>query len=49
MSMGRMFTTASNAVARAAGAPTTFLVCCIIVIVWAVSGPLLSYQTRGNW
>ena len=44
MSLDRMFTTASNAVARAAGAPTTFLICCVVVIVWAVSGPFFGFS-----
>ena len=44
MSLDRTFTTASNAVARAAGAPTTFLVCCVVVIVWAVSGPFFGFS-----
>ena len=44
MSLDRTFTTASNAVARAAGAPTTFLICCVVVIVWAVSGPFFGFS-----
>ena len=44
MSLDRMFTTASNGVARAAGAPMTFLVCCLIVIVWAASGPFFGFS-----
>src|SRR5271156_432662 len=44
MSLDRMFTTASNAVSRAAGAPTTFLICCAVVIVWAVSGPFFHFS-----
>ena len=44
MSLDRMFTTASNAVARAAGAPTSFLICSVVVIVWAVSGPFFGFS-----
>ena len=44
MPLDRRFTDASNAVARAAGAPVTFLVCCAIVIVWAASGPVFAYS-----
>ncbi len=44
MSLDEMFTKASNAVARAAGAPVTFIVCCLIVIVWAVSGPFFGFS-----
>ncbi len=44
MSINQMFTTASNAVARAAGAPVTFLICCLIVVVWAASGPMFGFS-----
>ena len=44
MSLDQIFTKASNAVARAAGAPVTFIVCCLIVIVWAVSGPFFGFS-----
>ena len=44
MSINQTFTAASNAVARAAGAPVTFLICCLIVIAWAASGPFFHYS-----
>jgi low affinity Fe/Cu permease len=44
MSIARMFTTASNVVSRAAGAPVTFLICCLVVIAWAASGPLFAFS-----
>jgi len=44
MSVDRLFTTASNAVARAAGEPVTFLICCLIVIAWAATGPIFAYS-----
>ena len=44
MSLDRMFTTASNEVARAAGAPMTFLICCLVVIIWAASGPFFGFS-----
>jgi low affinity Fe/Cu permease len=44
MSIDRIFTNASNAVARAAGSPSAFLVCCVVVIVWAVSGPFFGFS-----
>jgi low affinity Fe/Cu permease len=44
MSIARMFTTASNAVSRAAGAPVTFLICCLVVIAWAASGPVFAFS-----
>ena len=44
MSVDRMFTTASNVVARAAGAPTSFVLCVAVVVVWAVSGPFFGFS-----
>ena len=44
MSINRMFTDASNTVARAAGMPVTFLVCCAVVIAWAASGPMFAFS-----
>ena len=44
MSIARMFTTASNAVSHAAGAPVTFLICCGVVIAWAASGPVFAFS-----
>ena len=41
--MNRWFTKAASAVARAAGRPITFIVCCLIVIVWAASGPVFGF------
>jgi low affinity Fe/Cu permease len=34
----------ANAVAHASGKPVTFVLCCLIVIVWAVSGPVFHYS-----
>ena len=44
MSLDRIFTTASNEVARAAGSPWAFLICCVIVVVWAASGPIFAFS-----
>jgi low affinity Fe/Cu permease len=44
MSFNRAFSAAANAVAHAAGMPVTFLACCAIVIVWAVSGPVFGFS-----
>lgn len=44
MSFNRAFSAAANAVAHAAGMPVTFLACCVIVLVWAVSGPLFGFS-----
>ncbi|HWA30268.1 MAG TPA: low affinity iron permease family protein [Rhizomicrobium sp.] len=34
----------ANAVAHASGKPATFILCCLVVIVWAVSGPVFHYS-----
>ncbi|HEX7725813.1 MAG TPA: low affinity iron permease family protein [Rhizomicrobium sp.] len=39
-----IFARAANATARAAGKPLTFGFCCLIVIAWAVSGPVFHYS-----
>jgi low affinity Fe/Cu permease len=38
------FGRAANAVAHATGRPVTFAFCCLIVIVWAVTGPVFHYS-----
>ncbi|WP_269930373.1 low affinity iron permease family protein [Aminobacter sp. HY435] len=40
----KKFTRVANKVASAAGLPLTFLGCCIIVLVWAVSGPVFGFS-----
>ena len=44
MSMIQTFTRVSNSVSQAAGAPLTFLLCCLIVVAWAVSGPMFDFS-----
>jgi low affinity Fe/Cu permease len=44
MSASQLFTAASNAVARGAGSPVTFASCCLIVVVWAATGPMFGYS-----
>ncbi|HEY4124925.1 MAG TPA: low affinity iron permease family protein, partial [Rhizomicrobium sp.] len=34
----------ANWTARAAGKPATFVLCCLIIIVWAVTGPIFHYS-----
>lgn len=38
------FTKIANKVAYAAGLPLTFLGCCVVVLVWAVSGPWFGFS-----
>jgi len=38
------FARMANTTARAAGRPVTFLLCMLVVIAWAVSGPVFHYS-----
>ena len=42
--MERLFTKVANAVAHAAGKPASFILCCGIVVTWAVSGPVFGFS-----
>ena len=42
--MERLFAKAANSVAHLAGKPITFVACCSITILWALSGPLLGFS-----
>lgn len=42
--LGKLFTQIANKVALAAGKPLTFVVCCLIVLVWAVTGPVFGFS-----
>jgi low affinity Fe/Cu permease len=44
MSVVRVFTRIANAVARATGRPTTFVICLLLVFVWGVTGPLFRFS-----
>lgn len=44
MTFDRLFTNVSNHVARAAGSPSAFLICCAIIVVWATSGPFFGFS-----
>jgi len=39
-----LFARMANATARAAGKPATFLLCVLVVVVWAVSGPVFHFS-----
>ncbi|HTQ13249.1 MAG TPA: low affinity iron permease family protein [Rhizomicrobium sp.] len=34
----------ANAVARASGRPLAFFLCCVAIVVWAVTGPIFRYS-----
>ena len=38
------FTRIANYVAHAAGLPATFIVCCAVIVVWAVTGPIFGFS-----
>ena len=42
--LSRVFIVFSNQVAHLAGRPISFVLCCIIIVVWAVSGPIFHYS-----
>jgi low affinity Fe/Cu permease len=42
--MDRLFAKFANAAARATGSPLAFLLCVLLVLAWAVSGPFFHYS-----
>ncbi|PSJ54936.1 low affinity iron permease family protein [Pseudaminobacter soli (ex Li et al. 2025)] len=44
MTSDRLFSSIANKVAHAAGMPTTFIVCCLIIVIWAATGPFLGFS-----
>jgi low affinity Fe/Cu permease len=42
--MEQAFTRIANAVAHAAGKPAAFILCCCIIFLWALSGPLFGFS-----
>jgi low affinity Fe/Cu permease len=44
MSISRGFTRFAGTVAHATGRPVTFALCCLAVILWAVSGPVFGFS-----
>jgi low affinity Fe/Cu permease len=38
------FARVANGVAHLSGRPTTFALCCLVVIIWAASGPVFHYS-----
>jgi len=43
-SVSAWFTQLASATAHAAGRPATFALCCLTILVWAVTGPLFHYS-----
>jgi low affinity Fe/Cu permease len=44
MSLEKTFARAANAVSHAAGRPLTFATCLLLVIAWAVTGPMFGFS-----
>ena len=42
--MEKTFTRFANSVARAAGRPLTFVICCFAIVLWAATGPLFGFS-----
>ena len=42
--MEKHFTKIANKVAHATGKPVTFVACCGIIVLWAVTGPLMDFS-----
>ena len=42
--MEKMFTRFANGVARAAGRPLSFVVCCFAIVLWGATGPLFGFS-----
>ena len=44
MTFGKVFGDMASAVSRWTGRPATFLICILLVVVWAASGPLFGFS-----
>jgi low affinity Fe/Cu permease len=44
MNFSRVFGRFANATAKATGSPWAFILCIVVVVVWAVSGPIFHYS-----
>ena len=42
--MEHAFTRFANSVARVSGRPLTFVICCVLIVLWATSGPLFGFS-----
>lgn len=41
---GKLFTKIATYIAMLAGKPITFILCCLVVVAWAVSGPIFGFS-----
>lgn len=42
--MDELFETVANHIAKAMGRPIAFLLCCLLVLVWAATGPVFHFS-----
>src|SRR5579872_6457138 len=42
--VARFFATVANATSQAAGRASTFVLACVVIIVWAITGPLFGFS-----
>jgi low affinity Fe/Cu permease len=42
--MEKLFTKVATTVAHAAGKPAAFILCCAIILLWALSGPVFGFS-----
>ena len=44
MHFSRAFTRFANGVARLTDRPVSFVICCLVIAVWAITGPIFKYS-----
>ena len=44
MDFSRIFNRFANTVARATGKPVSFVICCLVIATWAVTGPIFKFS-----
>jgi len=44
VNLSQAFSQAASATSRWTGRPSAFLLCCFVVVVWAVTGPVFNYS-----
>jgi len=42
--MEEMFEAAANRISQAMGRPLTFIICCLLVLLWAATGPVFHFS-----
>ena len=44
MKIGAVFGRAADRVSSAAGSPVTFVFCCLLIVIWAATGPVFNFS-----